>query len=337
MTEQAAGGAAAAQELNPGAAAGADTGAAGAQGAAGAAAAGAAGAADNGAAAGAAGAAGAAAANKTPAAADWPTDWREKYAGDDKAKLNTLGRYATPKDALDAMFSARGELQKVLSTLPPGKDATPEQIKAYRTAQGVPEQAEGYFDALPKGIVFGEADKPVVMSYLNKAHERGDSPQSVAENLAIYHQAQTAAVAEMQKNDNLAKEAFENQMRQELGGEYQANMTKLQNLLDSAFPKELSQALMNARLGDDKATPLMLNPGFVKGMINLARELNPTNTNTPGVGMDKIDNINDKIKLYESGDGKTVPRIGSKAWFKDEKAQDDYRMLIDARDRYGKK
>lgn len=251
----------------------------------------------------------------------WPTNWRETYAGEDKGKLSTLARYATPKDALDSMFTARGDLQKLMAQVPPGKDATPEQKVAYRTAQGVPDKPEGYFDKIDKAITFGDADKPVIMQYLTKAHERGDTPGQVAENLAIYHQASLAAVQHMQTSDAAAKTAFEGTMRQQLGGEYDENMGRFQALLDSSFPAEMKQALMNARLGDDKATPLMLSPGFVKSMITLAREMNPMNTALPPGGIQKVDAVADQLKAYEK-------RMGGQAWHKDTKAQEHYQQLV---------
>lgn len=278
-----------------------------------------------------------AAAVTPPAGGDWPATWRETYAGEDKAKLAALGRYATPKDALDAMFTGREALSKAMSQLPPGKDATPEQVKAYRTAQGVPEKPDGYFDKLDKGIVFGEADKPVIMNYLTKAHERGDAPAVVAENLKIYHDAAAAAVQMMNKTDADARKSFDNQMRESLGKEYDDNMGRFETLLDTVFPKELKQALMNARLGDEKATPLMLSPGFVRSMITIAREINPSTTALPGVGQDNLGSIESQIKEYETGDGSKVPMIGSKKWHKDQAAQENYRALIDMRDKFKKK
>src|SRR5688572_23894721 len=97
------------------------------------------------------------------APADWPADWRQKLAGEDKKTLERLGRMASPADllksyrALEQKISA-GELKKGLP-----ENATPEQVAEWRREQGLPEKPEGYLEnlSLPDGVVLGEADKPM--------------------------------------------------------------------------------------------------------------------------------------------------------------------------------
>jgi hypothetical protein len=210
---------------------------------------------------------------------------------------------------------------------PPGKDATPEQIKAWRQSTGRPEAPEGYFNSLPKELQFQEYEKPLILDYLKTAHEAGDHPDVVKRNLEVYNKAQQALYQQVQQRDSESKQAVESTLRQEWGGEYQTNMNIFNNFMKANFPAEMEKSLQAARLGDDKSTILMNSPAFVKSMVRLAREMNPAGVVTGSEGMDNISSINDQIKAYEK-------RMASKEWFKDEKAQAHYRQLVTARDRY---
>ena len=256
----------------------------------------------------------------------WGEKWREGYAGEDKSKLNVLSRYNSPKEALDAMFTARTDLQKLLDKQAPGKDATAEQVASYRKAQGIPEKPEGYFDLLDKGMVFGEPDKNVIMGYLNAAHARNASPAEIKETLQIYHQAQTQAVQALQENDTKVMKETEAVLRKEYGGEFTSVMDHFQNFVKASFPEEIHEMLLNARLGDAAQTPLMLHPAFIRSMASMARQLNPMGTNTSAGGLDKIDAIEDQIAAYKK-------EMGTNAWYKDNKKQEHYRQLVSARDR----
>jgi hypothetical protein len=168
------------------------------------------------------------------------------------------------------------------------------------------------------------------MGYLQAAHARNTPPEQVSETLGIYAKAQEQAVQQMQERDLDTQMKTEDLLRKEWGPEYRPNMEKVVNFVAATFPEDMREILMNARLGDEAGTPLMLHPGYLKAMASLARQMNPTNTITPGTGMDKIDAINDQINEYKK-------KMGTREWYKDTKAQEHYQQLVAARDRIGGK
>lgn len=257
----------------------------------------------------------------------WNETWRQDYSKGDKAKETALGRYKTAGDAIDALFELRKENGNLRNQVPPGKDATPEQIAEYRKGRGIPEKAEGYWNSVPKELTFSENDKTVVNKYLTEAHARGDDPAVVAANLKLVHDTTLQAIEMMKANDGAARTAFEQEMRNSLGAEYDDNMGRAKVFIETYFPKEMQQALMNARLGDEKGTPLMLSAGFMKSLMNMARTINPANINLPGGNGADIKTINDRIAAHEK-------RMGTdwKGWHRDKAAQAELRDLYDLRE-----
>lgn len=267
-----------------------------------------------------------AAATAKPPEGVWSENWREAYAGDDTAKLNVLKRYADPKTALDALFNLQEKVRSGDIKKPLAKDATPEQVAAWRKDNGVPDAPEAYLKSLPEGIVFGGQDKAAVDSFLKEMHDSNASPEIVAKALASYHKAQIAVKEQFQMRDRSKAEAAEDTLRKEWGPDFKPNITVMKAFLENNFPSDVHAALLDSRLGDDEGTPLLAHPGVIRAFTQLGRALNPTGTITSGAGMDSLDTINEQIKGYEK-------RMASKEWFKDEKSQAHYRDLVTARER----
>lgn len=102
-----------------------------------------------------------------PVAGDWPEDWRSKAAGGDEKLMKFLERYNSPKAVVGALVDARKLISQGVNR-PPKADATPEEVAAWRAENGIPEKPDGYEVSLPDGFVIGEADKPVVDSFLDR-------------------------------------------------------------------------------------------------------------------------------------------------------------------------
>lgn len=272
----------------------------------------------------------------------WGDKWRETYAGDDKAKLNVLGRYASAKDALDAFIElknavAKGELRRPAAA--PGKDAKPEEVAAYRKANGVPATPDEYLKALPEGLVLGEVDKDVMSGFLKDMHDQNAPPAYVAKALENYVKAQGIFQQKLERQDLETLKATNNALRAEWqGSDYDTNVTHVKALIEANFPSDVQEIFMNGRLGDEKTTPILAHPGVIKALANLGRTLNPTGTVTGGAGIDNVDTLNSQIKGYEDRmagrgpDGKFSDHTRQE-WYKDEKAQSHLRTLYDARDR----
>lgn len=255
----------------------------------------------------------------------WDEKWREAYAGDDTKKLAQLKRYESPKAALDALFAAQEKIRTGQAKDPLPKDAKPEEVAAWRKANGIPEKPEGYLEKLPEGVVLGDDDKEGFSAFVKDMHELNAPPELVHKAVAAYQKRMEEHTLAVQAQDNEQKNATIAALTQEFGPEYAANIQSMRNFIAASFPKEVTDQFLSARLGD--GTALFNHPDMIRSLVRISRELNPTGTPTPGTGFDKADEVEAQIKKYES-------RMGKKEWFDDEKSQAHYRELIDARERY---
>ena len=112
-----------------------------------------------------------------PAPPTWPADWRDQMASAlpeaERAKeLERLKRFNSPNE----VYKSNRELESRMSSgefkRPLPKDATPEQLSAWRKENGIPEKAEEYFPKIKMkdGLVIGEQDKPYVNKFLESLH-----------------------------------------------------------------------------------------------------------------------------------------------------------------------
>jgi len=220
-----------------------------------------------------------------PAQPDWPSDWRQKLASDDPDAIKTLERIAAPTDLWKSYKSLREKLSsgEVKTKLP--DNPTPEQIAEYRKSIGVPEKPEDYKIELPNGVVFGEADKPLVDSFKKVAHDANLDPKSVNQMLAWYTDNQQKVQAQIADKDEANRSKVEEQLRREWGPEYKTadgtngqNLNAIANLFADA-PEGLFDSIVNSR--DGNGGLLGDNPNVIKFFAHLGRELFPTATLIP--------------------------------------------------------
>lgn len=257
--------------------------------------------------------------------ADWPPNWREKLAGDDKKLLATLNRFTSPKTFSDSYFAMKQKLSsgEYLKALP--EDATEEQITEWRKENGIPAKPEEYDTTLPDGLAIGENDKPLVNEFLAEMHKSNAKPEHVKAALSTYYKILENQQAELFERNETKRTETEDALRTEWGNEYRRNINMMNGMLDT-FGEETKQALLNARAED--GTLLLNNPGIVRALVAQAREINPVATVVPGAGVNAINAIGDEIASYEK-----KMREDWNGWHKDNKAQERYRELIAARDK----
>ena len=113
-------------------------------------------------------------------------------------------------------------------TIVPGKDATPEEVAAYRKAIGVPETAEGYEFAapenLPEGMTF---DEGLAKEFSKTALELGltkDQAQSLMGFQAAY---ETRRFEAMQQAATAQCEETEKKLRSEWGNKYDTRINEI--------------------------------------------------------------------------------------------------------------
>lgn len=230
------------------------------------------------------------------------------------------------------MFHSYRELQKQLSSgayrkvLP--KDAKPEEIADWRKANGIPETPDKYDLTLEDGTVIGEADKPLVMKFVENMHGKNATPDQVKAGVAAYFDIRKEAITKRDETDAANKIAVEEELRAEYGGEYLGNINTVKAMLQSA-PGEIADDFLTARMANGKR--LVDDPRMIRFLVGQARALHPTATIVPNGG-DPGKVIADEIKEIEGmmwlPDGKRNP-----AYYDNPEVQARYRRLVEARSR----
>ena len=258
----------------------------------------------------------------------WPDTWRQELAGDNEKELKQLERYQSPKDiwnkarALEQRLSS-GELR---STLP--KDATPEQLTAWRAENSIPESPDKY------EIKFGdgglpEEDRPVIDSFLTAIHGKNvNNEQAKATVDWYYAQVQRQTEEREDKDREFAKQS-EDTLRSEWGNDYRPNINSIDAIIDLA-PNDVKDLIRRGRLAN--GDPFLSNPSTMKWLAGLALQINPVTTVIPNAGANIGSAIDDEIAGIEK-----LMRTDRKAYNEDEKKQARYRELLDAKDRLGAK
>lgn len=256
---------------------------------------------------------------------DWPDDWREKYAGEDEKKLNALKRYADPKAALDALFSAQARIKQGGLAKPLPQDATPEQVAEWRKHNGIPETTDGYKIELKEGFVLGEADQPYVDSVIKTAHEKNVHPDAVNAMVQSYLEQMQAEVADRVAADRTYNSQTIETLRADWGADFDANKNAVVGFLEAA-PPEVKASILSARDADGNL--LRNNAQFLKFIVGRELEYNPAATIVAGTGRDHMAGVQDEIAVIEKRMREDRP-----GYNKDVKQQERYMQLLTAREK----
>ncbi|MGX9983963.1 hypothetical protein [Methylobacterium fujisawaense] len=211
--------------------------------------------------------------------AKWPDDWREQLAGGDEAFLKQLKRYASPANYAKAGYEAQQRIRSGAAKEPLPENPTPEQITAWRKDNGIPEAPDGYKIEPGDGLVFGEADKPMLDAFRQFAHEHNWTPQQVNQGAAFVAQLGEQQRAAMDQADKSFRGEAQEQLREEWGREYSANIASMQNVVNRYGGPGTLDLLMGGRTADGRL--IGDNPQVLRLLSTLAREINPLGTVVP--------------------------------------------------------
>jgi hypothetical protein len=211
-------------------------------------------------------------------------------AGGDEKELKQLERYGSPIDVwkkareLERRQSA-GELKPVLPKKP-----TPEQLKEWRAAHGVPEDPTGY--ALPDDAKKG-IDESILTEILKDAHATNQTPDQVKATLDGVRRASIALAESRAEADIDYQKESEDELRGEWGTEFRRNFSLVHQLLDSTADPALKEQLLQGRLADGR--PIGSHPGMLRMLLGLALQANPAGTLTPGAGADPVKGMREEL------------------------------------------
>lgn len=242
--------------------------------------------------------------------------------------MKTLERLGSPDDLWKQNKSLRQKLSSGEYVRKLAPDATPEQIREWRTENQLPENAEGYLAGLklPNGMVLGEADKPIAQSFAeNLGVKKNWSQDQVNDAVTWYYEEQDRQAAAREEADGSFKQQSEDALRSEWGNDYRRNVTAVNNMF-AGWPKGLAASLLAAR--DENGRKLGDNPAFVKQLFSIANDLDPAATLVPA-------NAGQSGQAVETRMAELKKMMGDRksAYWKGPQSaalQEEYRKLVDA-------
>jgi hypothetical protein len=211
-------------------------------------------------------------AESAPAASSGGSDadlqaFREKLAGGDAAFLKQLERYKSEEDISKGFREAYRAAKAGGKPVELTDKSTPEEVKAYREAMGIPEDPTAYPVSFAEDFGASEYDTAILDDFKAAMHEKNVPPKVAAAALEWYQDFATVQAQEL--NAQLAKTAKETQakLRAEWGGDYDGNIGAAQQLMKQHLGEDGFMSLMEMRLMD--GSRLQDNLPFVKMMADL--------------------------------------------------------------------
>lgn len=203
----------------------------------------------------------------------WPDDWREQAAGGDDKVLKYLNRYASPANVVKAMMALRAKMDSGTVRQEKPDAADEKALAEWRQSAGIPDVPDGYLEKVPDGIVFGDADKPMLSAFLKDMHEADAPPEYVHKALSWYKRQEDDARAARAEADRNHRVEAEVKLREEFGAEYRGNLNGVRAMLETHGDPGVLDRLFAARMSD--GTLLGDDPQFLRTMVALSREINP--------------------------------------------------------------
>jgi hypothetical protein len=262
-------------------------------------------------------------------------DWaaiRERIAKGDEKLAKRLARYSSVDSVVEALIAAQAKISdgSLKSTL--AKDATPEQVAAWREENGIPASAEEYEITLDEGLILGEEDRELVDSFIGQAHTKNMTPEQVNASVNWYLAMQEQQAEEQANEDLTAKEEGLAALNEAWGSEAPLNKSLIKNLIATApGGEDTSNLILGARLAD--GTPLASNPNVLRWLADVARTVNPTATVVPGSGNNASQAIETEMAELTKlmGDSDSAYWKGPQAL----KMQERFRQLADVKSKMG--
>ncbi|SCW39108.1 hypothetical protein SAMN02927900_01297 [Rhizobium mongolense subsp. loessense] len=184
--------------------------------------------------------------------------------------LKQLERYKSKEAIQRGMREAYNAAKAGRKAVTLTDKSTPEEVKAYREAMGIPEDPAAYPGDFREDYKATDADKAILGDFKAAMHARNVPPAAASAALDWYQDFATAQQQEL--DGNLAKVAKETQaaLRNEWGGEYDGNIGAAQQLMTAHLGKEGFEGMMGLRLMD--GSRLQDNIAFVKMMAQLGAD-----------------------------------------------------------------
>lgn len=260
---------------------------------------------------------------KTPADMLGALDWRKQIAGGDDKASKVFERFSTLADVGKTFREQQVKISSGELAKPLPKDATPDQIAEWRKGNGVPEKPDGYFAAMPNGLVIGADDKPMFDAVAGKLHELNAKPEVMHALAGWYYGMQDEQVEAQKVADSEGKTKLTGALKTAWGNDFGANSNVYASYIASA-PKDVQEVLTQARGPDGNF--LLYNPAVVSWLTAQAREINPAGHLVPNTGAGDLQSVQSEIESIEK-----LMRTDRQAYNNDAAKQERLRQLYTAR------
>jgi hypothetical protein len=195
---------------------------------------------------------------------------RETLAGGDEKLLQSLERYKSVEAVSKAFREARNAAKTAGKPLTLSDKATEAEVKAYREAYGIPDEAADYPLNFREGFEASEVDKALLDSAKEYVHAKNGDPRTAGIMMEWYQDAMLQQQQELSANlANVAKKT-QSELRAEWGGEFDGNISAAGELMKSQLGEDGFKDMMSLRLMD--GSRLQDNVAFVKMMAQLGND-----------------------------------------------------------------
>ena len=225
--------------------------------------------------------------------------WLDRLPKDFEADKQILGQYKSPEAIAKALVHTKkmsGKLGEAIFL--PGKDATPEEVAAFRAKIGVPEGADKYPTAI-EGLKLDEAQ---MKEFAGIAHKAGLTPTQFKELVSFEATRASAMEAKQKAELTAAEETHQKELAAEWGDKFAQRENQMKRVAQlaglPADPKEWTRtnvSLALARYADFLSEDKLVGVGGA-----------PTQATGKALGMDIISNKNHPLhEKYLKGDLET--------------------------------
>lgn len=198
------------------------------------------------------------------------SDWRERIT-DTKLK-EFASRFSSEEDLAKTALQFRQKLSNAI--VPPGKDATEEEIADFNKKLGVPESPEEYkveysTEDLPEFVDTERLDKGLE-EFKKYMHEAGARPEVVQAAAKWYLDDVKSESDALDKAFQQAWEEGETQLRTEWAGDYDANAEHANRAVKQFGGDELIQLFEQATI---RGKPVGSHPSVMKAFAQIGRRI----------------------------------------------------------------